>query len=127
MTKKGLEGEANGQEESLQLALWMRNIAIVRIVGVLESEKMRAIRTMLEDLEEEGVTHIVLDFEACEHFYYRLVDLIVLHKKILEEKQGALLIAGMNDYLNNIVALFGYADTLPNYETAKEAVREVAC
>lgn len=102
-------------------------IAVIRPGHILERRQLRDLRLLLEELEEDGLTRLVLDFSETQHVYYRVVDLLARHSRALGRADGRMILVGMSAYLRDIFSFLGYAHGFEIADNLEEAVREAAC
>gem|GEM_PF-6606583 len=72
-----------------------------------ERNQMRNLRMRLGELVGAGYTSIVFEFSETEHVYYRLADTLARLKDIVEQRDGSLILQGMNSYLTSIFNFLG--------------------
>ncbi|MEU7102705.1 STAS domain-containing protein [Streptomyces longwoodensis] len=96
--------------------------ALPEDVDLFAAESMRA---EIDRLLGQGCRRLVLDASRTAYLDSTGVSLMLSWRRRLEERQGALVLAGPNEHLRRMMWILGLEEILPAYATVLEAQARV--
>src|SRR3989338_6358349 len=98
------------------------DISIVHLHGDLGIREMNHVTKVLKSLMERNRNNVVLDFENVEHVDYKTLVSLVAARFSMDENEGNLKLANLNNYIRKIFYLVGFLDCFEIYDSLPEAI-----
>jgi anti-anti-sigma factor len=99
-----------------------RGIIVVRVTGHLDSSSAGELEVFLESVYEYGFSKIVIDLEGVPYISSGGWGIFTGRVKMLREKEGDVVLAGMSLEVFDIYELLGFQDIIMHFRNIDEAV-----
>ncbi len=99
-----------------------RGIIVIRVAGHLDSSSAGELEIFLESVHEYGFSKIVVDLAGVPYISSGGWGIFTGRVKMLREKEGDVVLAGMSPEVFDIYELLGFQDIIMNFRNVDEAV-----
>ncbi len=99
-----------------------RGIIVIRVAGHLDSSSAGELEIFLESVHEYGFSKIVIDLAGVPYISSGGWGIFTGRVKMLREKEGDVVLAGMSPEVFDIYELLGFQDIIMNFRNVDEAV-----
>ncbi len=98
---------------------------IVSIEGKFVIKYVAEIRKVLEPLKDNPIPRIALDLTRTTHLDSSAMTLMLNYQNRLKEKQGGLVLYGVNEDIMGIITIVGFDSFVPIYRSRADFERNV--
>ena len=100
-----------------------RNVAVIRLQGVVDVTNAQYLQqTLVNTIEESGTTYLIFDLTGLERIASSGIGGLMAVARKISETQGDIILVGLHDRILNLFRLLGFTTfyrTAPDVEQAK--------
>lgn len=98
------------------------DVAVLEIVGRLDSEASRDLETAVVDLIASGITKMLMDFGQVDYINSSGLRVLLMALQQLKRNGGRLHLCDIKDYMGEVFEISGYNEIFPIYSSQNEAL-----
>ncbi|MCD6505001.1 STAS domain-containing protein [Candidatus Poribacteria bacterium] len=101
-------------------------ITVVELEGDLDAFTVQEVRCRLNEMIEEGINRIVLNFSKLRYINSTSIGVLVGRLRRIRERGGDMVLAELNPRVNRIITLVGGRRLFRIFDTERRAIEELS-
>ncbi|HUK99279.1 MAG TPA: STAS domain-containing protein [Nitrospirota bacterium] len=95
----------------------------MNLEGEVDAAKMAEISRVIGQLIKGEMYGLILNFESVEHIHFTILPTLMEEKKRIQSFGGDIRLAGMSEYIKNIVRTTGVLEDFQVFDNAQQAAK----
>lgn len=104
----------------------VNNIVVLELEGDLDAFTVQKVRNSLNEMIEEGIDRIVLNFSKLRYINSTSIGVLVGRLRQIRERGGDMVLAELNARIDRIITLVGGRRLFRIFDTEQKAIEELS-
>lgn len=102
------------------------DVLIISLIGELDHHSAEYVRSKIDDkIDRDQIKNIILNFSNVSFMDSSGIGVIMGRYKKIKEREGSIVISGINSNIDKMFKVGGLYSILPKYDTMEEALKSI--